>query len=251
MEALFKTVPYAASSALTHVSIAAWARVETDDARMESGATRTIPGMIFLSVDDLTTPWRVAEAILHEATHEKLFDLYLTASVLGPEYNALTSPRIKVPWNESHELQSNEWPVDQALAALHVYAHLAVFAKASAGLNNAASDLEERSIYRGSFLAEHLAEYADSTLGASGRRLIQWCCDFLERVGIVGRSAQDLNQAQRFLETGPCGGLAWSPTARKILVLGPALMSAIEGDSTELPSHLAESAASLGLVGAR
>jgi len=71
--------PHTTQSALEHVSILAWAEVYTNEARMESGTVRTIPGMIFLSPDDITTPWQAAEAILHEAVHLKLFDLYLTS----------------------------------------------------------------------------------------------------------------------------------------------------------------------------
>jgi len=250
MQILFSYLPRTTSSALRHTSIAAWARVGTDAARMQSGATRTIPGMIFLSVDELTSPWSVAEALLHESVHQKLFDLYITNNILGPGYDALLAPRITVPWNIDHDMQSNQWPVDQALAALHVYAHLAALGALAREKEPGAASLHERALYRGGFLADALSNTVDKSLALGGRVLVTWCADVLARATEQSNRQRFPTTAvfERFGEHERAAGLAWSPVLGRPLLTGDRMTRLLMGESADGPSPLLERAGELGLI---
>ena len=191
---LFMVLPELIMSALSHVRMIAWVRSHTADAAMQSGSARTIPGAVFLSVDHLQTPWSVAEALLHEAIHNKLFDLYLTRLVLDSRYRAASAATVLSPWNEHTTFQSNRWPLDQALAAFHVYVHLALFAAALEEREEELFDrfgpidrtdkaltcwvAAERARYLGKELRELAREGASNAryigLGPDGHELIQW-----------------------------------------------------------------------------
>jgi hypothetical protein len=138
---LLTLLPQLTMSALAHVRMIAWVRAHTADAAMQSGSARTIPGAVFLSIDHLHTPWSVAEALLHEAVHNKLFDLYSTRLILDSSYRAAGAANVLSPWNEHTTFQSNRWPLDQALAAFHVYVHLALF---RAALEEREEELSDR-----------------------------------------------------------------------------------------------------------
>jgi hypothetical protein len=262
VQLLRNLLPHTTQSALEHVSILAWARIYTEDAHVESGTVRTIPGMIFLSPDNLPTPWRLAEAILHEAAHLKLFDLYLTSGILAGTYDALTSVRIKIPWNRPTLLQTNEWPVDQALAALHVYVHLAVLALAggaSPTVGSEAQPLFEKSIFRAHFLAQQLLSMEAQPLGGRGYAFVAWLGKLVDEITSVGypmtspESDQDEKVVpfERFVEATPGGGLAWSPQ-HEIVLLSAQAARLLDKRSRNLPlgedAPLAERLAPLGIL---
>src|ERR1041385_6731304 len=146
---LTQLLPKLTRSVLNHVHLLvvlqAADRKRWEDARcflpFYSFSTSMIPGTVFLSKGILKNPWQAAESLLHEALHQKNNDLEQTHSMLRPDYTSEYSPRIPAPWNRSHSDESNYWPVCRAVAAFHVYVHLALFFKA---VEHRAGELEKR-----------------------------------------------------------------------------------------------------------
>jgi hypothetical protein len=184
-ELAFRLLPRLAASVVAHVRLVAFMRVQTPDAAVQSGSIRAIPGAIFLSPHHLRTPWAVAEALLHECAHNKLFDLYLTRLVLEPGYDCRHARTIHARWKKSTLMQRNLWPLDQALSACHVYVHLAVFHRAvhehADGLVDRFGPVDTSSVMksplafeRAAYLAGELAKEDYDGLGSGGRTLVEW-----------------------------------------------------------------------------
>jgi hypothetical protein len=158
----------------------------------ESASYDAIPGAIFLSPSSLNNPWSAAEVILHEAAHQKLNDIRLTHSIFRSGYSAEESPKIHAVWNKSLAGNSNQWPVDRAIGAYHVYVHLSLFfstVEQKRGelelLYGPANDIDpdtrthiayERALYLGHELKRH----AQKDLQADGYRLVDWLLAILD-----------------------------------------------------------------------
>jgi hypothetical protein len=157
----------------------------------ESGSNDSVPGVLFLSPNALRTSWNAAEAILHEACHQKVFDTACVDTVYREDYLSATSERITALWNVPTPENPIEWTVDRALIACHVYAHLAVFFCAcgasrqvlEATYGELGAQSPERAFRRASDRAQYLGRQllgpARHELGSSGRTWIQWLLDEL------------------------------------------------------------------------
>lgn len=192
---LCQILPNAILQATRHATLIALAEAYTLDAEMGSGTARSVPGMIFISSREMDSVWTLAEAMLHELSHCKLFDLYLGRRIFHSNYDVHTANTILSPWNVHTEYQSNEWPFDQAFAAFHVYVHLAAF---KAGLNNidinffeqkygkiiineSLSDASARARYLGAQIIRH----ADTHLSEDGINLITWLGRILDSIDSI------------------------------------------------------------------
>lgn len=100
-------------------------RVRTD--LCQNVSTHAVPGTIFLSPSPFRSPLHAAEAILHEAAHKKLSDLVLTERIFRENYNPDDAPTVKSIWNSWLPWNTNEWSIDRALFAYHVYVYLTAF----------------------------------------------------------------------------------------------------------------------------
>lgn len=123
---LSELCPRLAESALRHVHLIAVIESKSS-ANITSMTNPRIPGVFFLSPAVLTTPWQVAEYLLHEALHVKFLDLENTHSLLVEDYYEPDSPRIRPHWNKVRSGGASEWPVNRVLTVFQVYVHLAVF----------------------------------------------------------------------------------------------------------------------------
>ncbi|WP_233157063.1 MULTISPECIES: aKG-HExxH-type peptide beta-hydroxylase [Amycolatopsis] len=84
-----------------------------------SASSRLFPGLIL--IDRPSSVYEVAEAIIHEGAHVKLFDFAITRNFLGAD---VAEGRVFRPsWS------SAGWPVEQVMAAFHAYTCLAQFAE--------------------------------------------------------------------------------------------------------------------------
>ena len=197
---LQELLPELSRSALHHVSLVAVVDVPNQELwshekrayPFDSFTTAFIPASMFIFSLAPTNPLKAAEYLLHEALHEKLYDLQHTHSILRPGYQIDASPPIHPLWNRSRSGIQDSWPVCRALAAFHVYVHLALFfQKAWSRL----SDLEERygplhgtdlaietrrALDRANYLGHRINENA-SELGLAGQRLTEWLFDHLAR----------------------------------------------------------------------
>lgn len=147
---------------------------------MISSSSDTSPGVIFVSPSVLTNPWYIAEIILHEGLHSKLYDVMATHNLLRPSYTQEESAQLHPLWHSS----SASWDVQRSLFATHVYAHLALFFQRVARNFDALAPRfgplhvidarlsMRRSLDRAHFLGMKLAEAGTRDLGPAGQLLL-------------------------------------------------------------------------------
>jgi hypothetical protein len=182
-------LPKLRQSALNHVRLVCICDVpegqDNKKLHFNSFTTIKIPGTTFLARSSINNPWTTAEAILHEALHQKLYDFQHTHSLLQPGADANPASRICAIWNRPSETADNWWPISRALFAFHVYVHLAVLFqamhqhhKALVALCGPSGDFDpaawtRRAFDRASYLGHQLAKCA-SDLGPAGLAILNW-----------------------------------------------------------------------------
>lgn len=119
---LDRLLPWLSQSALNHaVTVVIVSDRETPGSGyrgFRSGTTSSLPGVVVLSASELATPWRAAEALLHESLHLKFIDLEFTHSMDVKDRTAAPC-RIRPPWCA---LSASEgWPAIRGMTAAHVY----------------------------------------------------------------------------------------------------------------------------------
>ncbi len=87
--------------------------------RLVSASPRAVPGLVLLKGPRSSI--EVAEALIHEGAHQKLFDLAITHDLLNASSDRC--PPFHPPWAPAGRL----WPLEQTLAACHAYVCLARF----------------------------------------------------------------------------------------------------------------------------
>ena len=151
-------------------------------------------GVIFLAKDRLQNPWYVAEHLLHEALHQKLYDIRHTHSVLNGDFS-INDPASEIEvvslWNTEDAPGSNVWAPSRCLAAFHVYVHLAVFAQLAAKAHEDGTAVEpgiddvrlvsaDSAFKRAVYLGSELRKRCDEELGLAGKSLLDWLTGCLE-----------------------------------------------------------------------
>ncbi|MFF4016038.1 aKG-HExxH-type peptide beta-hydroxylase [Streptomyces sp. NPDC001843] len=140
----------------------------------DSASTREIPGAAFVALRCMRTPERLAEAMVHEFVHLRLYDLQMTRSIFVADYDTRTAPTVAPEWHRHSPV--SRWPVDRALAAAHVYVHLAAWfeqrARACPGpeLERSARTAH----FRASSLLDKVAQSAHLCLGPAGVDFLNW-----------------------------------------------------------------------------
>jgi HEXXH motif-containing protein len=150
-----------------------------------SASDRGAPGAVFLRLVPGDQPLTVAELLVHESVHHRLYDLYASRSILAAGYQERSSEPIVAHWNQPSAFDTNLWSPDRALAAFHVYVHLAVlFTRAceegTPRPRNAAARARQ-SCERARYLGEQLRGRSGD-LGPDGLRLVEWLLGELARV---------------------------------------------------------------------
>jgi hypothetical protein len=190
---LNELAPLLSGSALSHVSLIALFPM----APWKGAASMSeigLSGAIFLCGDLLQNPWWVAEHFLHEALHQKLYDFRHGHSLLAPNSAREDAPRVWSPWNVPGANKSNYWDTHRAVAAFHVYVHLALLSaiaeerapeleKAYGPLRHSRSGMmtnSQKAMERAHYLGEKIQELCDEELGPAGKRLIQWLISVLD-----------------------------------------------------------------------
>ena len=146
-------------------------------------------GIIFLSRHLLVDPWCVAEHLLHESLHQKLYDFRHGHSLLNPNFSSADSPKICSLWNADELSKANHWDAHRAFAAFHVYVQLALLAEVA---EQRAGELENmfgsfrgmvesrKALDRAYYLGEQLKEVCWNELGLAGRRFRDWLMSVLD-----------------------------------------------------------------------
>jgi hypothetical protein len=149
----------------------------------ESASDRLLPRSVYVSAAALSgDPARAAEALLHESVHQKLYDLQLVHGVYRNGYDERVAPVVRPPWHEGRA----SWSFDRALAACHVYTHLAYFYAslhaADPTRRTAADEHSARcSLERARELLDALVSLGDAELNRHGRDLVSWLATEIDR----------------------------------------------------------------------
>ncbi|MGW3251449.1 hypothetical protein ACWDCX_12840 [Streptomyces fungicidicus] len=189
---LEEILPNVARSVLSHTHLLA---VFSPAGRWEttrSSSDFRISGTIFLSQRALSNVWTVAEHLLHESLHQQLYDVRAGHSLLVPDFARADAPLIHSLWNMPDSTLGNYWDVHRALAAFHVYVHLAFFARAARDPIGGRQYTAEygpvqmvgpqTALARARYLGEQIRKRGWSELGPAGHHIVDWLDSVLEVV---------------------------------------------------------------------
>ena len=144
-------------------------------------------GTIFLTRNGLNDPWWIAEHLLHESLHQKLYDFRRGHSLLIPDFAREDAPFICSLWNEPGKLHN--WDTHRAVAAFHVYVQLALLCVVA---EQRAPEFAERygaqggmvgsrkAIERACYLGEQIRKLCWQELGLAGQAFIDWLSRVLD-----------------------------------------------------------------------
>ncbi|MGD0297816.1 MAG: hypothetical protein ABSE86_11925 [Bryobacteraceae bacterium] len=228
VQLLDELAPTLSRSALSHVHLIAFFPL----APWNGAASMSqfgVSGAILLSRDLLHSPWWTAEHLLHEALHQKLYDFRLGHTLLVPNFAREDAPRVCSLWNIAGANKLNLWDAHRAMAAFHVYVHLALLSSIA---EERASDLEpaygplrikpgmtssRKAMERAHYLGEQLGTTCDSELGLAGKSLVEWLIKVLTALDpapppagshihlLLGRYRGEARTAQKKFERLPLG----------------------------------------------
>ncbi|CDG83019.1 hypothetical protein GJA_2386 [Janthinobacterium agaricidamnosum NBRC 102515 = DSM 9628] len=194
---LQQLLPLASRSALRHVQlIALFPKIGAWVEKASSSQYR-LNGTLFLSRDLIGNPWWVAEHLLHESLHQKLYDFRHGHTLLTPGYQRDDAARICSLWNAPDASQSNHWDAHRAIAAFHVYVHLALLcsvaeqreaelAPAYGPIDNMMSG-SRRAIDRSRYLGRQIQTVGWNEYGEAGRRMVNWLMAVLDELDTAPR----------------------------------------------------------------
>ena len=183
-------LPLLSSSALSHVQlIAVFPRVGVWNGKASSSQFR-VGGTIFLNRDLLGNPWWLAEHLLHESLHQKLYDFRHAHSLLETDFAREEAPRMCSLWNVTGPDKGNYWDAHRAIAAFHVYVHLALLCalaeEQAPGLEPLYGSPQgpmtgsRRAIDRARYLGEQIHQVCWQEMGVAGRSMVDWLVSVLD-----------------------------------------------------------------------
>ncbi len=186
-ELLGELLPMVARSALHHANTIAC--VPADKAFFGSSSRPDLGGTFFLR-ETLGSPWWVAEHMLHESTHLKLYDLLGAETLMQADGGRVERP-VLTPWNPSMLSGANRWHAWRVLAAFHVYLHLALLASVAeqratelAATYGPLEDIldSRRALDRCGYLGRQLRAHPRcwEALGVPGQQLAAWLRSLLD-----------------------------------------------------------------------
>ncbi|MFI8294080.1 aKG-HExxH-type peptide beta-hydroxylase [Streptomyces sp. NPDC085614] len=194
---LHRYAPDLWQSARLHVAYLAV--TEHSEPGFVAGSTRLVPATIFIARPTLTADVLIsAEAILHEAVHNKLYDLQVTHALFKPQ-DEIGDDLVRPEWHQGRVA----WKFNHAFAAFHVYAHLAafymglLFRRQHGGgeelreLAHADTLIEstERCVDRARLLQRDLAPLCEGYAGSSGKSMFTWLSGVLNDLHELRRAA--------------------------------------------------------------
>ncbi|MET7989236.1 MULTISPECIES: hypothetical protein [unclassified Streptomyces] len=191
LQLLDELLPLTSRGALSHTHLIGVTSGTDAWAGKSSTSQFTVVGIFFLNRKLLQNPWWVAEHLLHEALHQKLYDFRHAHSLLVRDLDDSPSApaevrRIVSLWNVPGLDGHNRWNAHRAMAALHVYVHLALLCslaeQQAPRLRNIYGPLDapspmtpsRKAFERARYLAESLRAECWDDLGLAGRRMVDW-----------------------------------------------------------------------------
>ena len=192
-------LPRLCASALSHVQlIALFPKLGTWRGKASSSQFR-VNGSVFLNQELIGNPWWLAEHLLHEALHQKLYDFRHGHSLLAPDYARDDGAKVCSLWNAPDDEGNHYWDAHRVLAAFHVYVHLALLCLLAERHEAALAPLygpignnmsgSRRAIDRARYLGEQLLATTWPELGLAGRQLTHWLLAVLDELDMQRRPA--------------------------------------------------------------
>lgn len=195
-------IPAVTASALSHAHLVALFPSTGQWKTRASCSQFRLVGTVFLRRQSLDDPWWTAEHLLHEALHQKLYDIRHGHSLMAydtsddPDEHEVRQDVVSI-WNVADAANSNRWTISRALAAFHVYAHLALFGmladerldelQARWGPRSKDATPRRRALTttrsaheRALYLADEIRRWCWDDLGPAGKCLIDWLDQFLD-----------------------------------------------------------------------
>jgi hypothetical protein len=202
---LEELLPNLAENTLPHTHVVALFDPVGNWAGRASGSQFRLGGTIFLNREVMHNPWWVAEHLLHESLHQKLYDFRHAHSLLAQDLLPLEeqlaletddpskrSTAILSPWNTPGMTELNMWDTHRALAAFHVYVHLSLLCgeayRRASSLGRRFGPLHEQpptmtdpriAMNRAQYLGENLNTTCRGELGLAGQMLVEWLSSVL------------------------------------------------------------------------
>jgi hypothetical protein len=189
---LNELLPLLALSSLSHAHLVAVFPQAGTWLRKASSSQYRLSGTIFISRVLLQSPWWVAEHLFHEALHQQLYDFRHGHSLLALNAQREDTPRVCSLWNLPDLDKSNYWDVHRALAAFHVYVHLALLCKLAEQRAPALKEVygpldgsvamtgSRKALTRAYYLAEQIKGVCWEEMGPAGKRLVDWLISILD-----------------------------------------------------------------------
>ncbi len=195
-ELLGLLLPQSSRSALCHAHVVVVFR-----GRKASCSEFRVAGAVLINGEMLQNPWWVAEHLLHESLHQKLYDFRHTHSLLAEDLSPRVSSKAESAapiysiWNAGGREGSNRWDIFRGIAALHVYVHLALLClqaerrKAELVEQFGAPDGSlpaliywHKTFERAQYLGRTIKERAWRELGPAGQLLVDWLTSTLNKI---------------------------------------------------------------------
>jgi predicted O-methyltransferase YrrM len=275
-ELLLELMPKLAPSALAHTHlVGCFANEGFWRGKLSSSQIRA-GGTIFLSREMLRDPWCIAEHLLHESLHQKLYDFRHGHQLMHPEVATSEPVRITALWNSPELDAANQWDTSRAFAAFHVYVHLSVLALVAEQVVDGLAATygpprgliaSRKALDRARYLGEQLDEVRGVALGPAGERLLDWLRDVLDIVDpeppprgatthlLFDRYLREANRVEAVLSTGAGEPSPLSeqlqPVARQELAQAEEILSVIGKGARSMTLRAAASEFTDGELGTR
>ncbi len=181
-ELLDELLPDLGPSAMAHAQIVTIVPSAGSFTGVGSSSQFHLGGVVFLS-DHVDNPWWVAEHLLHESLHQKLYDFRHAHSLVHLGYAEGGNRPVTTPWNASRLLGKNRWNELRVYAGFHVYVHLVILSLIA---QRRSRELVEqygpfqgmihsrRAAARASYLESQLRECCWDKLDGGGRAMLEW-----------------------------------------------------------------------------
>jgi predicted O-methyltransferase YrrM len=182
-------LPALAESASSHAHAIGVFKPEGRRSSTASSSQFRLSGTIFINRDMFRNPWQAAEHLFHEYLHQKLYDFRSGHTLLVEDFCEQNEPLVCSLWNTPGLSKENMWNTHRAMAAFHVYVHLALMARMA---ECRLGELErEFGPMQGMISSRHALDRAQhlglamrakcvGELGFAGTRLLDWMMSILE-----------------------------------------------------------------------
>ena len=184
-ELLDELMPKTFASALSHVNVIGLFPQEGHWIGSASSSQFRLTGSLFIDRRSLGHPWWVAEHLLHEALHQKLYDFRHGHSLFVARSKVEDRRNLWSPWN-SFSGGANRWDAFRGFAAFHVYTHLAVLSavadirKPDKGTRPTSMIPSWKAVDRARYLGHGLEANCRQELGVAGQRFHEWLTSVLD-----------------------------------------------------------------------